>query len=113
MRLKLIQRGQLLGLEHCFREKKKSIAAAFILTSAILKWLWENDLAFGHEAGRQLLASPLSPIAREELHENPCESSEAAGATAKRKNPAFATQKTIMGRLMTDMASDKDGLGHF
>lgn len=61
---------------------------------------------------KQLLASPLSPIASKELRENPCESSEAAGATTKRE-PSICNTENNNVKLMTDMACDKDGLGLF
>lgn len=74
----------------------------------------------GHKARRtsfkmpqkQLLASPLSPIASKELHENPCESSAAAGATTTRE-PSICNTQNNNGQLMTDMACDKDGLVFF
>lgn len=61
---------------------------------------------------KQLLASPLSPIASKKLRENPCESSEAAGATTKRE-PSNCNTENNNVKLMTDMACDKDGLGLF
>lgn len=79
-----------------------------------------NQPRLGHKARRpsfkmppkQLLASPLSPIASKELHENPCESSEAACVTTKRE-PSICNTENNNGQLMIDMACDKDGLGFF